>query len=71
MREFNRFVNNTHPVVLVLGLLGVMIAAPTLFALGMLMVGTLWELGFGTLEASGIEELVPMAVDALDGEVGG
>ena len=71
MRQFNRFVENTHPGVLILGALGLLFFGGTVVVAALTIIATAWGVGVGMIEASGIQETLPMVVDALDGDVGG
>ena len=71
MREFNRFVNNTHPLGLLFVLFAAMFLALPIFGVAVVLVVTVLQIVVGMIDASGIAELVPMVFDALDGEVGG
>ena len=71
MRQFERFVRNAHPGVLIVLLVsGLFLAFPLITAVTDL-VATAFQLAGGLVEMSGVEESIPVFMDALDVEIEG
>ena len=66
-----RFVRNTHPGVLcILTVLALFVALP-IFAVFGGLVTTAFQLAGGLVDASGVEDTIPVIIDTFDGEIGG